>query len=228
MTRDLNPLQPKVLEFKFYARGVGPVLAVGISGGSDREELVRYSRGGEGMRPLWLSSPFHRLRPIVRTANDEGGQMRRNRRYGRGRRIAAVAALAIGGVGIAQAVGGDSEAPVTGPAAEHAKAAALEGGRRRDRARDRAPGRRRQRGVRGGGPAHGRRDSGDPPRRRSSSRSARRATTTPAPSPRTTPRTTTSRCRIARAGRSFPPGSHLLSSATPTIGPCACSSSRTT
>ena len=45
MTRELNPLHPKVLEFKFYARGVGPVLAVGISGGSDREELVSYSRG---------------------------------------------------------------------------------------------------------------------------------------------------------------------------------------
>ncbi len=44
MTRDLNPLQPKILEFKFYARGIGPVLAVGISGGADREELVRYSR----------------------------------------------------------------------------------------------------------------------------------------------------------------------------------------
>ncbi|MGH2762987.1 MAG: hypothetical protein ACRDL4_01590 [Thermoleophilaceae bacterium] len=28
MTRDENPLEPKVLEFKFYARGVGPVLAV--------------------------------------------------------------------------------------------------------------------------------------------------------------------------------------------------------
>jgi hypothetical protein len=45
MTRDLNPLQPRVLEYKFYARGVGPVLAVGVSGGSDREELIRYSRG---------------------------------------------------------------------------------------------------------------------------------------------------------------------------------------
>jgi hypothetical protein len=43
MTRDLNPLQPKILEYKFYARGIGPVLAVGVSGGSDREELVRYS-----------------------------------------------------------------------------------------------------------------------------------------------------------------------------------------
>jgi hypothetical protein len=45
MTRDVNPLEPKVLEFKFYARGVGPVLAVGISGGSEREELVRYTKG---------------------------------------------------------------------------------------------------------------------------------------------------------------------------------------
>jgi hypothetical protein len=46
MTRDENPLEPRVLEYKFYARGVGPVLAVSVSGGSDREELVRYRRGG--------------------------------------------------------------------------------------------------------------------------------------------------------------------------------------
>ena len=45
MTRDLDPLEPKALEFKFYARGVGPVLAIGISGGADREELVRYTHG---------------------------------------------------------------------------------------------------------------------------------------------------------------------------------------
>ena len=45
MTRDINPLEPDVLEFKFYARGVGPVLAVSVSGGSDREELTRFSRG---------------------------------------------------------------------------------------------------------------------------------------------------------------------------------------
>jgi hypothetical protein len=42
MTRDLNPLKPRIQEFKFFARGVGPVLAVGISGGSDREELLRF------------------------------------------------------------------------------------------------------------------------------------------------------------------------------------------
>ncbi len=43
MTRDLNPLEPKILEYKFYARDVGPVLAVSVSGGSDREELVSYT-----------------------------------------------------------------------------------------------------------------------------------------------------------------------------------------
>jgi hypothetical protein len=45
MTRDVNPLEPRILEYKFYARGVGPVLAVSVSGGSDREELVRFRRG---------------------------------------------------------------------------------------------------------------------------------------------------------------------------------------
>jgi hypothetical protein len=45
MTKDTTPLDPKVLEHKYYARGVGPVLAVSVSGGSDREELVRFVRG---------------------------------------------------------------------------------------------------------------------------------------------------------------------------------------
>ena len=40
-----QPPRAGVLEFKFYARGVGPVLAVSVSGGSDREELVRFRRG---------------------------------------------------------------------------------------------------------------------------------------------------------------------------------------
>jgi hypothetical protein len=44
MTREVNPLEPRVLEFKFYARGVGPVLAVSVSGGADREELVTFKR----------------------------------------------------------------------------------------------------------------------------------------------------------------------------------------
>jgi hypothetical protein len=45
MTKDLNPLEPKILEFKFYARDVGPVLAISVSGGSDREELLSFSPG---------------------------------------------------------------------------------------------------------------------------------------------------------------------------------------
>jgi hypothetical protein len=45
MTREANPLSPRALEFKFYARGVGPVLAIAVSGGSDREELVSFRKG---------------------------------------------------------------------------------------------------------------------------------------------------------------------------------------
>jgi hypothetical protein len=44
-TKDLNPLEPDLVENKFYAKGVGPVLAVTVSGGSDREELVSFVSG---------------------------------------------------------------------------------------------------------------------------------------------------------------------------------------
>jgi hypothetical protein len=40
MTIETSPLEPDTLEVKFYARGVGPVLAVGLSGDVDRETLV--------------------------------------------------------------------------------------------------------------------------------------------------------------------------------------------
>ncbi|HEV3375668.1 MAG TPA: hypothetical protein VG126_00145 [Thermoleophilaceae bacterium] len=56
-TKDSNPLEPKVLEYKLYARGVGLVLAVQVSGGTGREELVRYVRGG---RPRSASSSSKR------------------------------------------------------------------------------------------------------------------------------------------------------------------------
>jgi hypothetical protein len=45
MTKNFNPLEPKVLEYKWYARGVGPVLEVGVSGSSDKAVLLRYRRG---------------------------------------------------------------------------------------------------------------------------------------------------------------------------------------
>jgi hypothetical protein len=41
MTRDTSPLEPKLVEHKFYARGVGPVLTVAVSGENSREELVK-------------------------------------------------------------------------------------------------------------------------------------------------------------------------------------------
>lgn len=43
MTRDYNLLEPKLLEHKFYAKGVGPVLAMTVAGGADREELLRFT-----------------------------------------------------------------------------------------------------------------------------------------------------------------------------------------
>ena len=44
LTKNFNPLEPRVLEYKWYARGIGPVLELGVSGGSDRAELLRYRR----------------------------------------------------------------------------------------------------------------------------------------------------------------------------------------
>ena len=40
-TKDYTPLEPDVLEHKYYARGVGPVLTVDVAGGEARDELVR-------------------------------------------------------------------------------------------------------------------------------------------------------------------------------------------
>jgi hypothetical protein len=43
-TKDSTPLEPDLLEHKYYAKGVGPVLAVTVSGGSDREELLSFDQ----------------------------------------------------------------------------------------------------------------------------------------------------------------------------------------
>jgi hypothetical protein len=44
MTKDFTRLEPRQLEHKFYARGIGPVLTLGISGSTGREELIRFRR----------------------------------------------------------------------------------------------------------------------------------------------------------------------------------------
>lgn len=46
MIRETTPLEPDVAELKFYAPGVGQVLAVQISGGVSREDLVETTRAG--------------------------------------------------------------------------------------------------------------------------------------------------------------------------------------
>ena len=48
LTADTITIEPEVLEYKLYAPGVGLVLAMGISGGGGREELVATKRVGEG------------------------------------------------------------------------------------------------------------------------------------------------------------------------------------
>jgi hypothetical protein len=39
---DYTPLEPAVLEHKLYARGVGPVMVLSLSGGGGSEELIRF------------------------------------------------------------------------------------------------------------------------------------------------------------------------------------------
>jgi hypothetical protein len=43
MTSNVNPLEPKVQEYKFYARGVGPVLALHASPDIGSEGLVKFT-----------------------------------------------------------------------------------------------------------------------------------------------------------------------------------------
>jgi hypothetical protein len=45
-TKDYTPLDPDVVEHKFYASGVGPVQVIAVSGGSSREALLSFTAGG--------------------------------------------------------------------------------------------------------------------------------------------------------------------------------------
>jgi len=46
MTRETTPLEPDTTEYKFYARGIGEVMAVQTSGGTSTERLVQTTRTG--------------------------------------------------------------------------------------------------------------------------------------------------------------------------------------
>jgi hypothetical protein len=43
LTKDYTPLEPKMLEYKLYAKGVGPVMTLGVSGDVGVERLVRFT-----------------------------------------------------------------------------------------------------------------------------------------------------------------------------------------
>ena len=44
MTEDTTPLEPEVVERKYYVRDVGPVLALKVKGDTGREELIEFSQ----------------------------------------------------------------------------------------------------------------------------------------------------------------------------------------
>ena len=59
LTKDTVGLEPDVLEYKLYAKGVGPVLTLGVSGGAGREELVTKDQApaDAGTGPLGSPNP---------------------------------------------------------------------------------------------------------------------------------------------------------------------------
>ena len=57
LTRDTTPLEPDVQELKFYAPKIGPVLALTVSGGGGREELVEITTVPDGTSIGPLGSP---------------------------------------------------------------------------------------------------------------------------------------------------------------------------
>jgi hypothetical protein len=54
LTKDTSSIEPTVVEYKLYARGVGPALAITISGGTSREHLIKVDQAAphDGTGPL--------------------------------------------------------------------------------------------------------------------------------------------------------------------------------
>jgi hypothetical protein len=59
VTMDTSTVEPTVVEYKFYAPGIGQVLALDISGGAAREELVKLDKAApkDGTGPLGKPNP---------------------------------------------------------------------------------------------------------------------------------------------------------------------------
>jgi hypothetical protein len=59
VTMDTTAIEPDVVEYKFYAPDIGPLLALDISGGAGREELVKVDKADakDGTGPLGKPNP---------------------------------------------------------------------------------------------------------------------------------------------------------------------------
>jgi hypothetical protein len=59
LIKDTEAIEPDVQEYKLYAKGVGPVLTLGVSGGAGREELIKVDRAPAraGTGPLGRPNP---------------------------------------------------------------------------------------------------------------------------------------------------------------------------
>ena len=59
VTMDTSTIEPDVVEYKFYAPGIGPLLALDVSGGAGREELVKMDKAAPkaGTGPLGKPNP---------------------------------------------------------------------------------------------------------------------------------------------------------------------------
>ncbi len=57
LTKDTMALEPGILEYKLYAPGIGPVMFLGMAGGSGREELIKFDQAPEGAGTGPLGSP---------------------------------------------------------------------------------------------------------------------------------------------------------------------------
>ena len=63
LTKDTITIEPDVLEYKLYAPGVGPVLALGVAGGGGREELVKVEDVSEQVAEAAGTTPLGQRYP---------------------------------------------------------------------------------------------------------------------------------------------------------------------
>ena len=73
MTKEVNPLEPRHGEYKFYARGVGPVLELTASGGTDRVSLLKVGEGASRSAPRDRAPPRSPRRDRESSSATPGG-----------------------------------------------------------------------------------------------------------------------------------------------------------